>query len=170
MPKPFYTDLAFKSELGNWQTPNWLFELLDRHFSFQCDVCANDTNYLCENYFTIENSCLEQDWYTTNFMNPPYGRSIQHFIKKAHDEWYNHGYETVALLPARTDTKWFQGYIYHAANFYFIGGRLRFNDQPNSAPFPSMIVYWGEEHKMMLNYIWDEVQKGRNEQSSKVRK
>lgn len=172
MAKAFYKELAFKSELGNWQTPNWLFEILDKHFKFECDVCANDTNFLCEDYFTMEDSCLDQIWSYSNYMNPPYGRGIDKFLKKAYEEFTEWNHTTVGLIPARTDTLWFHKYIYpNKADYYFIQGRLRFNDQPNSAPFPNMIVVWSSDYKKEeLNEIFKEVQKGRNEQNKRVRK
>jgi len=43
------------------------------------------------------------------------------------------------LLPARTDTKWFQDYCLNAEHV-FIRGRLKFGDAVNSAPFPSVVV------------------------------
>ena len=51
---------------------------------------------------------------------------------------------TVALLPARTDTKWFHDYIYEYADIIFIKGRLKFEggEKLAPAPFPSMIVIW----------------------------
>ena len=72
-------------------------------------------------------------------MNPPYGREIGKWVKKI-SEWGG-----VALLPARTDTKWFHEYIYHKAEIRFIKGRLKFGDGKNSAPFPSMIVVFKNE-------------------------
>ena len=46
------------------------------------------------------------------------------------------------LIPARTDTKAFHEYIWHKAEIRFLKGRLHFNDGPDSAPFPSMIVVY----------------------------
>lgn len=47
----------------------------------------------------------------------------------------------VMLIPARTDTRYFHEFIYHKAReIRFIKGRLKFGDQKNSAPFPSMVV------------------------------
>lgn len=49
----------------------------------------------------------------------------------------------VMLLPARTDTRWFQQFILNRAEVRFLKGRLRFetNGIPGGpAPFPSMIV------------------------------
>lgn len=160
----FYKDLAFRSELQNWRTPDWLFETLNAYFKFDCDVCANDSNYLCENYYTSENSCFDNPWGKINFMNPPYSRGMNKFIERAYLQWKDHNRMTVALLPSRTDTKWFHDYIYGKAHIFFMRGRLRFNDQPNPAPFPSMIVFWGVEDNRALNALFEFVQKGRDEQ------
>lgn len=72
------------------------------------------------------------------FCNPPYGRVIGDWVKKAYEESRNG--LVVMLLPARTDTKWFHEYIYGKAEIRFLKGRLKFGDSVNSAPFPSMIV------------------------------
>lgn len=162
--KQFYTDLAFKSELHNWRTPDWLFDILHKYFHFQADVCANDSNYLCNKYFTMENSCFDNPWSEMNYMNPPYGRQIGTFLKEALHQWKNYNRMTVALLPSRTDTKWFHNYVNGKAHVFFLRGRLRFNDQPNPAPFPSMIVFWGVDDSRSLNALWEAVQKGRDEQ------
>lgn len=74
--------------------------------------------------------------------NPPYGREIGKWIKKCHDEAKKPDTVVVALLPARTDTKWFHEYIYNKAEIDFLRGRLKFGNAKNSAPFPSMIVKW----------------------------
>ena len=47
------------------------------------------------------------------------------------------------LLPARTDTKWFHQFCLdkeRVSVVCFVKGRLKFGDQTNSAPFPSMII------------------------------
>ena len=137
----------FTSNKHNWQTPTWLFKTLNDHFEFKIDVCADDNNYLCKKYFTENNSCLNHSWSNINFMNPPYGRSIKKFIKKAHYEWQENNYTTVGLLPARTCTKWFHKYVYNQANIIFIKGRLKFEGgkQLAGAPFPSMVaIWWGD--------------------------
>ena len=154
----------FTSDKDNWQTPKWLFDKLNKHFKFDLDVCADDLNALCDKYYTSYDSCLDKDWEMCNFMNPPYGREISKFVKKAYDEWLNNDCTTVALLPARTDTKWFHNSIYNKSHIYFIRGSLKFNDQPNSAPFPSMIVFWGVEDQRSLNAMYEVLQKGRDEQ------
>ena len=134
----------FTSDKDDWQTPKDFFDKLNKHFNFQVDVCASDTNALCEKYFTKDNSCLNNNWKDMNFMNPPYGREIIKFVEKAYEQWSENDCTTVALLPARTDTKWFHDYIYPVSSIVFIKGRLKFEggEKLASAPFPSMLVIW----------------------------
>lgn len=79
------------------------------------------------------------------FCNPPYGRVIGDWVKKAYEESKKPDTLVVMLIPARTDTKWFHDYIYHKAEIRFIKGRLKFGGSNNSAPFPSMVVIYNNE-------------------------
>ena len=81
------------------------------------------------------------------FCNPPYGREIGKWVKKAYmTQKAAQNYKCITLivmlLPARTDTKWFHEYIYNKENveIRFLKGRLKFGDSKNAAPFPSMVV------------------------------
>nr|WP_259295939.1 phage N-6-adenine-methyltransferase [Bifidobacterium bifidum] len=79
----------------------------------------------------------------TVFCNPPYGKAIAEWVRKCSMEASRKGTLVVMLLPARTDTRWFQQYILNCAEIRFVKGRLHFetNGVPgNPAPFPSMIV------------------------------
>ena len=78
------------------------------------------------------------------FCNPPYGRTIGLWVKKAYEESKTPNTLVVMLLPARTDTKWFHDYIYGKAEIRFIKGRLKFGGCKNAAPFPSMVVIFKE--------------------------
>ena len=73
------------------------------------------------------------------FCNPPYS-NIAAWVKKAYKEATKDNTLVVLLIPARTDTRYFQEYIYHRSEIRFIKGRLKFGESKNSAPFPSMIV------------------------------
>ena len=130
----------FTSTTPEWETPQDLFDELNAEFGFTVDVCANKENAKCSKFFTIEDDGLAQNWSNWGgykWMNPPYGREIGRWVKKASDSG-----KVVALLPARTDTKYFHNYIYNKFNveIRFIKGRLKFSGSKNSAPFPSMIV------------------------------
>ena len=128
--------VLFSSKSENWETPPQFFQALDAEFHFDLDVCALPENAKCTRYYTPEDDGLSQPWNGTVWCNPPYGRSISAWVKKAAES------ETmvVMLLPARTDTEWFHEYIYGKAEVRFIKGRLKFGGSKNSAPFPSMVV------------------------------
>lgn len=130
------TAVMFSSETDMWETPKWLFDELDKEFHFDLDVCAIPENAKCEQYFTPETDGLSQEWNGTVWCNPPYGREIGKWVKKAAQS----NCTVVMLLPARTDTKWFHDYIYRKAEIRFLKGRLKFGGSQNSAPFPSMVV------------------------------
>ncbi len=74
-----------------------------------------------------------------NYVNPPYGKELPKWIEKGFEEWKK-GKTVVFLIPSRTDTRWWHEYCMKATEIRFIKGRLKFDDQKNSAPFPSAIV------------------------------
>lgn len=74
------------------------------------------------------------------FCNPPYGRDIAKWVRKAYEEGHKKNTLVCMLIPARTDTKYFHDYILNRAEIRFIKGRLKFGENNNSAPFPSMVV------------------------------
>lgn len=76
------------------------------------------------------------------FMNPPYGSAIKDWVRKARESVERNGALVVALLPARTDTKWWQD-VMGATEIRFIKGRVKFGESRNTAPFPSVIAIWG---------------------------
>jgi site-specific DNA-methyltransferase (adenine-specific) len=97
----------FSSETPEWETPQDLFnELNERYGPFLLDVCATHQNAKCTRYFTLNENGLAHPWCPSNWMNPPYGRTIGEWIQKAVQE-AELGHQTVALLPGRTDTRWF---------------------------------------------------------------
>ena len=132
-------DLMFSSKTDLWATPQYLFDELNEEFNFTLDPCATADNAKCKKYYTIEDDGLSKDWSNDIvFMNPPYGREIKKWMKKA----YESNTTVVCLVFARTDTKWFHDYVYGKAEIRFIKGRVKFGDSKNSAPFPSMIAIY----------------------------
>lgn len=133
----------FLSRTCEWETPLPLFAELDRLFGgFTLDPCATWQNAKCACFFTREQDGLRQPWNGKVFMNPPYGREIGQWVKKAWEASLS-GALVVCLLPARVDTRWWHDYACHG-HIYFLRGRLRFGPAQNSAPFPSAIVTFGK--------------------------
>lgn len=137
-----FNDSLFSSKTEEWETPQDFFDMLDLCFCFTLDVCATDENAKCLRYFTKKEDGLLQSWKgETVWCNPPYGRKIKDWVKKASTE----DAVVVMLLPARTDTSWFHDYIYNNVNadVIFLRGRLRFGNSKTCAPFPNMVVVFG---------------------------
>jgi phage N-6-adenine-methyltransferase len=131
-----------KSESVEWPTSQADFDELNAEFHFTLDPCATHENAKCERYFTKEDDGLAQSWAgEAVFMNPPYGREIARWVKKAHES-AQEGATVVGLIPARPDTRYWHDYIANAAEVRFLRGRLRFGDGRYPAPFPSAIVVW----------------------------
>lgn len=139
-------ELMFSSKTDLWSTPWNFFEKLNDEFHFTLDPCSTHENAKCYKHFTIEEDGLLQDWRNeVVFCNPPYGRQIKDWVKKAYEESQKDNTTVVMLIPARTDTIYFHEYIYHKAEIRFIKGRLKFGDAKNAAPFPSMVVIFGRD-------------------------
>lgn len=136
----------YSSKSNEWDTPQDFYETLNSHYSFTLDPCATDQSAKCSKYYTENDDGLSKSWAgETVFMNPPYGRQIGKWIKKAYDEANtNNGTTVVCLIPSRTDTKYWHDYCMKAHELYFVKGRLKFGNESESAgspaPFPSAVV------------------------------
>lgn len=129
----------FSSATDEWATPQDLFDLLAREFAFDLDVCATPGNAKSEYFFTKADDGLRQTWTSrAAWMNPPYS-AVAAWMEKAASEAAK-GATVVCLVPARTDTKWFQAAFEKASEVRFLKGRLKFGESKNSAPFPSAVV------------------------------
>ena len=138
----------FSSKNLCWCTPQDFFEILNVEYILLLNAAATSLTAKCPKYFTPETDGLSQSWDCGGavFCNPPYGREISKWVKKAYEEAGKSKFPIVLLLPARTDTTYFHDYIYGKAEIRFIRGRLKFSDEngtpSNSAPFPSMVVIY----------------------------
>ena len=97
-------EVHFSSKTDLWYTPEDFFKKYDDKYKFEIDVCATDYNAKCDKYFTEEIDGLSQEWTGICWMNPPHGRTIGKWMKKAYDSSLS-GSTVVCLVPARTDTK-----------------------------------------------------------------
>ena len=132
--------VMFSHTTDIWSTPQDLYDRYNEKYHFDIDVCALPKNAKCKKYFTPEMDGLSQEWRGRCWCNPPYGRQIGKWVKKA----FESKAIVVMLLPARTDTKWFHEYCLPYGKIEFIKGRIKFGNAEHSAPFPSMIVVFGD--------------------------
>ena len=128
---------VFSSENVNWKTPKYVYDYLDEEFRFVLDPCPPKPKF----------DGLEIEWSDMNFVNPPYSRStIGKWIKKGIEEQKKKHY-SVFLIPSRTDVKWFYKMFEYATEIRFVVGIIKFVGAKSSAPFPSMIVFFGPKQK-----------------------
>ena len=149
------TDKARKtlhsSKSVEWGTPQEFFDQYNKIYNFDLDVCATPELAKCKKFFSPKDDGLSKDWKGKCWMNPPYGREIKKWVKKANEEIINGNAEIiVALLPSRTGSGWFQDYVLFTdqkvrVQIEFIRGRLKFKGAENSAPFDSVIVIYKQE-------------------------
>ncbi len=138
--------ILFSSHRMDWETPIEFFNNYNLLFNFTLDVCCVPETAKCTKFFTPNEDGLIQDWsQDICWMNPPYGREIGKWVKKAYEESLR-GATVVCLLPARTDTRWWWDYCMRG-EIQFIKGRLKFRGRNkagefvnNSATFPSAVI------------------------------
>lgn len=149
------------SDKQDWSTPPWLTSLCENIFKLNADAAADQYNSGIFDYFLSELDDSLNDvasWqdkiiskYNLNvddrmkfWLNPPYGRGIINWVDKAIHEICTTNIDVLMLLPARTDTKWFDKLVKHSSIIYFLRGRLKFLDKDkelDAAPFPSALFY-----------------------------
>jgi len=115
------------SNTDQWATPQAFFDECDKEFGpFTLDVCAGLDNAKVWRFFDKDMDGLSRKWEGVCWMNPPYGKGIGDWMRKAYDSHKN-GAVVVCLVPARTDTAWWHDYAMKG-EVRFIRGRLKFGD------------------------------------------
>lgn len=131
-------DKQFESATVEWSTPDSLWIPLNDEFKFTLDVCATADNTKCGQFFTKEQDGLKQSWNGVCWMNPPYGREMAVWLKRANMEREN-GITTVALIPSRTNTGWWHDVVMKN-EVRFVRGRPKFGNADQGLPWPLAIV------------------------------
>lgn len=164
------SSVHFSSKSAEHYTPPEIIKLVldfwqtDKVYLDPCSNSRTEPHFPAYQVFTKEDDGLQQSWEAnTLFLNPPYGKEIQYWIRKL-IEVYEFGevQEAIALVPGRIDTGWFHLMTGYTA--CFVRGRLRFvgpaNPENNPAPFPSVLFYLGtdnyrfSQHFSTIGKIW----------------
>lgn len=149
----------FSSASEDWGTPPEEFEKWNSIYDFVLDAAASDSNALCPKYFTKDQNALEQAWapYKRVWLNPPYGKNIELWVRKAYEESQK-GCLVVCLLPARTGRKWWHKWVLNKAHIDYHEGHLHFvklQDGPprtvGPAPMPTAIVTYAPKTSLLYD-------------------
>ena len=139
----------------HWATPPEVFDPLHAEFSFTLDPCATARTAKVPRFYSEHDEPgssgvdgLSRSWTGERvFMNPPYGREVYAWTRKARDEAAR-GALVVGLLPASTDLKWWHedvvGHV-RPEDVRWLRGRVRFiTEGPYRASgfFASCVVIW----------------------------
>ena len=54
--------VLFRSDSDEWETPQDLFDELNKEFSFDLDPCATSENHKCDMFYTKEQNGLSKNW------------------------------------------------------------------------------------------------------------
>ena len=149
-----------------WETDKEFFKLLNERFNFTLDCCATSRNRKCKKYYSKLVNALTKKWIGRVFMNPPYGKNINLWIKKAYLEVKKGNADiVVCLIPVRTDSQWFCKYS-RFAQIVFLAGRLKFGMSgvfSGTGPFGSMLLIFRknwEGRGTFKNWDWRNKTKG----------
>jgi phage N-6-adenine-methyltransferase len=137
-PPPTHNPYTGEETFTSWQTPQGLFDYLDGIYHFQIDAAADATSAKKAFWYGPDSAYCEDalavhKWYTPAWCNPPYGKGIEKWLEKFVEQSSQHSVTTVALLPARTESRWWAKGIVPYASVIFLTGRVPFvgPDQAN---------------------------------------
>ena len=139
------TEVIGESKSIEYSTPLKIVEPLIKEFNITRDVCASSENHKLPDYWTKEDDALTKTWNGNCWMNPPFGRQISKWVRKAYSESGNG--TQVCLIPVRSNTKWWAE-VSPNSEIRFINGEVNFNNEPRGLWLPMCIIIFGEQAKV----------------------
>lgn len=132
-----------------WLTPP---DLVKKLGDFDLDPCTpvNPPFVHAKTNFNINDDGLKKQWFGRVYMNPPYGKGMEKWMKKL--KIHGNG---IALIFARTETKCFFNHIWNDAHaVLFVKGRIKFyntdGEQKGTPGAPSILIAYGKENADLL--------------------
>lgn len=145
--KSFNATDSASAQTHTWLTPKYLIDALG---PFDLDPCAApmprpfDTAANMNSIHDGGVDGLSLDWSGRVWLNPPYSDKPIQWLHKLR----LHG-NGIALVFARTDTRWLQG-IMETQGVFFLAGRISFlrpdGSEASSAGAPSVLIPFGREN------------------------
>lgn len=124
MTQPFNKDM--------YQTPDFIFNYMNRKYRFDWDGCASSQDTLCKQFIsevmdiTMPKTQALIERGASVWMNPPYSNPMP-FVEAAISLMIERNCTVVMLLPADKSTKWFtHGLKYATEIIDIVNGRVSF--------------------------------------------
>lgn len=153
------TELHFSTGDDEHDTPLSFFAPIAKAVGgFDVDPAASPTSELADVNYTKEDDGLTQDWTGNVWLNPPYS-DVSEWLDRVDTEMNTSRLDDsgpdllVALVFARTSTRWFHNYATTADLLCFVKGRLKFGGAENSAPAPSLVGVWGDYPDELVEHL-----------------
>ena len=146
------TQVVGESNSVEYSTPFKIVEPLINEFGLTRDVCASALNHKLPDYWTKEDNSLAMNWEGNCWMNPPFSRDLNKWVKKACNDAERFGGTKVCLIPVRSNTKWWAE-VCVKAEIRFINGEVNFNDEERGLWLPMCIIIFGEKAKVGTFYV-----------------
>jgi site-specific DNA-methyltransferase (adenine-specific) len=143
-----------------WQTPQHVYDWLDKQFHFELDAACTIENCKCAYgiFYNQNHDALVEDWthdtsnafdfyYKNIWLNPPYSRgNLPRFMEKAYQESLK-GATIVCLVPLDI-TSWVRNFVIGKSEVWIPDERICFIDPDTGLPGESpskgnMIVIYG---------------------------
>lgn len=143
-PDGFESDRRSSRSTDEWYTPPSVFEALGIEFDLDPAAPPGGVPWIpARHHFSQRDDGLTRPWGGRVWLNPPYGRQTAAWLARLAD----HG-DGIALVFARTSTRWFHEQAIRATALCFIAGNLAFVrgdglGESSTAPAPSMLVAYG---------------------------
>ena len=134
------------SRSTEWRTPPEIWNPINAEFQFDLDAAANESNALTPRFLT---DALGPDPWPGSvvWLNPPYGRMLEPFIRRAAKE-AERGITVVALIPLRVRAAWWhEAVLGRAHEVRCVRKRVRFLRPDGTRPAyglsnDSCLVVW----------------------------
>ncbi len=130
-------------ERDDWETPKWLFDILNKQYNFTFDCCSTDKNTKC-NVWTDDFLDYNEDFtHDLSWMNPPFSKAEHMF-----DHFFKVVSKGVAIYRCdNMETKIWQNIILPNADWIFIPkGRISYEGKEGKGSrFPSALIGIGVE-------------------------
>ncbi len=125
-----------------WRTPRSVFDALGLDFDLDPASPPGGVPWIpAARFVDREEDGLSIPWTGRVWLNPPYGRDLPRFVGRM--ATHRNG---VALLPSRTETRWWQSTALTADAVCFLDRRLHFvrvDGTSGRSDHPSCLMAWG---------------------------
>lgn len=132
-------------------TPPRVIESITRRLLFTTrfvvDLAASERYHVAETYFTKEVDAFTQDWSLFcgfrrgwAWLNPPFN-DIEPWVIRCFQEAQRGAYICM-IVPAATDTDWWEKHVDGKAFVVYIGGRFAFLGHNSSYTKPLALLIW----------------------------